>query len=158
MIKITSVDSDSFSIIKNALDILDPSGEFLNYFKVAEQSDKDKDGVTVILRNSKKFSKDLNKRKYVVLVPETLKIDSFEFVKTFEGPGRARHPEYNVVIKATVEGSEVNFVIILSGFVSDSIRIVKNPDVLDVPSDDNEEEVDLNTDKLADAIDDTITE
>lgn len=159
MIKISAIDSESFTTIKNALAELDPTGDFLSYFKVAEQTDKDKTGITVILKNSKKFVKDLNRNKFVVVVPQSLIIDSYEFVNTFETVGRGRQPMANIVMKAHIANSTVNFVIILSGFNSPAIRVVRNDLTQSIITPSEDEEVTNNIDEssaVTDAIEDSI--
>ena len=55
MLTITARDAESFSAIESALLEFDEQEVFLRYFDVAVQSEADVEGVTVILRNSRKF-------------------------------------------------------------------------------------------------------
>ena len=130
MLKITARDSESFSAIESALLEFDENEVFLRYFDAAVQSEADEEGVTVILRNCKKFKKDLNKKKYIVSIPTTMTIDGFEFIKKYEGKCNKRVPFYSVLVKGHLASSEVNFILILSGFNDDAIRILSNDEEL----------------------------
>jgi hypothetical protein len=123
--KITAKSAEDFKVIESALKELDPEEEFLSHFKSAEQSDKDNSGITVILRNNKRFIKNLNKNKYIVVIPDGLEIDSFEYVTAYEGKARNRVPVSNVVMKCHMDTNEVNFVVVLSGFNTSAIRVIK---------------------------------
>jgi hypothetical protein len=131
MLKITSTDSDNFEIISNAITALNASECFLSYFDKAEQSDKDTSGITVLIRNVKKFKKDLNKRKYIINIPEKLVIDSIEYLTSRHAPAACRKLTYTVIIKGHVDEDEsgVNFIFILGGFNDSNIRIVKEDDI-----------------------------
>lgn len=128
MLKITAVNAESFNEIKNALDEFDEQEIFLKYFDTAVQSEADVENVTVILRNNKKFKKDLNKKKYIVNIPTTLTIDAFEIVKKYETKGGKRVPFYSVLIKGHLAVSEVSIILILVGFNDDAIRILSFDD------------------------------
>jgi hypothetical protein len=148
-------DTDSFNTIKTIISTLESDApEFMKYFSVAEQSDKDHEGTTVILKNYKKFRKDLNRNKYVVCFPSTLSINSFDIVKYFEGEGpRTRRPEYAVIIKANIVSSDINFIFVLGGFNDTNIRILKS----DENTDDVEDTEDINA-STKEVIDEAVNE
>jgi len=127
MLKITSLDSDTFEMINNAISLLNPSDNFLSYFDKVEQYEKDKTGITVIIRNIKKFKKDLNKRKYIISIPEKLIIDSVEYLASRHAPQGCRRLSYTAIINGHVEEDEnnVNFIFILGGFNDSNIRLIK---------------------------------
>lgn len=157
MIKITANSSESFKTIQNALNELDPTNEFLSFFKIAEQSEKDVNGITVILKNSKKFIKDLNKNKYVIYIPDALEIDSYELLPTFETVGRGRTMFYNFVMKCHMKTNNINFVIILAGFNSPSIRVTKDKYVEFTSVDSDIEDTNTSSDEIIDnVVNDTI--
>jgi len=124
MLNITASSSEDFSAIEAALFEFDENEVFLKYFDVAVQSEADVEGITVILRNNKKFKKDLNKKKYIVSIPTTLTIDAFEFLKKYETKGNKRVPFYSVIIKGHLYQSDVKLILILCGFNDDNIRIL----------------------------------
>jgi len=126
MLTITARDAESFSLIEAALHEFDEQEVFLRYFDVAVQSEADVEGVTVILRNSRKFKKDLNKRKYIISIPTTMTIEGFEYIKKYETKSCKRVPFYSVLVKGRLNISEVNFILILSGFNDDAIRILSS--------------------------------
>jgi hypothetical protein len=149
MIKITSSSSENFTIIENSLAKLDPNNIFLSYFDSAEEiTSSSSADVTVVLKNSVKFTKDLNIRKYVVTLPHTLTVDSFEYVTGFENtkdvgyphlvPGMpaeirtnkpSRKATYSVVVKCHMtEDPTVDYVFVLVGFNDSAIRIMKDDD------------------------------
>jgi len=130
MLAITARDADSFNAIEAALNEFDENGVFLQYFDTAVQFEGDVEGTTVILRNCRKFRKDLNKKKYIVSIPTSLTIDAFEYIKKYETKCSKRVPFYNVVVKGHLTQSEVNFILILVGFNDDSIRILSNDEEL----------------------------
>ena len=133
MIKITSNNSEDFTLIKSALTTLESStSTFLDYFAVAEQVDSVNENLTVILRNNRPFKLDLNRQKYLVAIPSAFIIDSFEFVKTLDRRAMkvgAKKYFTNVLVKCHMEGHAINFLLVLSGFTSDAIRIIKDDSV-----------------------------
>jgi len=138
MLNITAKDAESFNAIESALTEFDESGIFLNYFDTAVQSEADIEGVTVILRNSRKFRKDLNKKKYIISIPTTLKIEAFEYIKKYETKYSKRVPFYSVLVKGHLTTSEVNIILILTGFNDDSIRILSSDEELAENTSENE--------------------
>jgi len=143
MLKITARDAESFSAIESALSEFDTQGVFLRYFNVAVQSEADVEGVTVILRNSRKFRKDLNKKKYIISIPTTMTIDGFETIKKYETRSGKRVPFYSVLIKGHLAVSEVNFILILSGFNDDAIRVLSHDETL--PENGSEDDSEIST-------------
>jgi len=145
MLTITARDAESFSAIESALLEFDEQGVFLRYFDTAVQSEVDIEGVTVILRNSKKFKKDLNKKKYVISIPTTMTIDAFENIKKYETRSGKRVPFYSVLVKGHLTVSEVNFILILTGFNDDAIRVLSNDEFTDCTEGEDGAEGDSNS-------------
>jgi len=130
MLKITANSAEAFNEIEAALNEFDEKEVFLRYFDTAVQSETDVEGTTIILRNNKKFKKDLNKKKYIISIPTTLTIDAFEHVKKFETRGGKRVPFYSVLVKGHLATSNVNIILILVGFNSDEIRVMSYDEIL----------------------------
>jgi len=147
MLKITARTAEAFNEIESALLEFDEHEVFLKYFDMAVQSEADVEGITVILRNTKKFKKDLNKRKYVISIPTTLVIDAFEMVKKYETKGGKRVPFYSVLVKGHLAQSGVNIILILVGFNDDAIRILSHDDFSGY-DEDNEDGADENSNAL----------
>jgi len=135
MLNITARDAESFTAIEAALNEFDENGVFLQYFDTAVQSEADVESITVILRNSRKFRKDLNKKKYVISIPTSLTIEAFEYIKKYQTKSGKRVPFYSVLVKGHLAQSEVNVILILSGFNDDAIRILSNDEELPEGSD-----------------------
>ena len=129
MLKIMSSDADSFKLIQDALDELvacDP--KFMSFFDVAEEVPSERgDVISVVLKNRIKFKSDLNRgRKYMILLPSILTIDSFEFVKTFDrDPRPPRRPITNLLIQTHIEGNNIEFLFLINGFNNDNIRVIR---------------------------------
>lgn len=130
MLKITAKSAEAFNEIEKTLNEFDSNEVFLRYFETAVQSEADAEGITVILKNTKKFKKDLNKKKYIISIPTSLTIDAFEFVKNYFTKGGKRVPFYSVLVKGHLANSEVNIILILTGFNDDAIRILSHDEEL----------------------------
>lgn len=96
MIKITANSSENFTKIETSLAKLDPDNIFLTYFNSAEEmtDSAEDDKVAVVLKNSVKFPKDLNQQKFIVTLPKTLVIDSFDYVTEYENTTKCGCPPF----------------------------------------------------------------
>lgn len=134
MIRISALNSADFVTIENALKELDPTEEFLSYFETVEQCETNTlNEVKVVLKNTTLFRKDLNNNKYVIGIPDSLIIDCFETVETYETVGSRRVAQNNVIIKCHMSTNEVKFVLVLSGFNSNRIKVAHLVDVCSCP-------------------------
>ena len=130
MLKITALNVEDFELIKKALEEADPTSDFLQFFDKVEQIEHKDDKKVVLLKNKFKFVKDLNKNKYIVSLPDKFVIDGFECVDDFEFVGRHRVPFVNTVICTHIEGYDIKFVIVLTGFASHNVKVIHSSDAI----------------------------
>lgn len=128
--KISAYNQDSWNLINEALTEADPELDFVQFFDTIEEvkNEKDEDKLIVYMKNTTKFVKDLNHNKFVVSIPDAFVIDSFETVDSYEFVGRHRFPYANTVLSCHIEGYDITFVIVLSGFNSHCVKIVHAKD------------------------------
>lgn len=139
MIKITALTAEAFTTISELANRLDSEEVLLSYFDEIEQLDKtelevppaeDSDDITIILKNRRKFKKDLNKRKYIIPLPTVFKMEGFEVVQIYQQQDIKRIGNYTILIRGKVDGYDnVHVIFILMGFNDSAIKIISSDDL-----------------------------
>lgn len=111
-IKIVATDQNEFNDIEVALKSIDPLSIFLKDFEYAVRYNCDL-GVDlgIELEYSGKLERNLNKRKYEILLPETFAIEELEILP-YADEKAPRVPRYKLILICRAEGTDAIFKII----------------------------------------------